>query len=125
MASQKLSVAVSIFNFYFGCYACYIIKLRPQVRKFSTNPSLSQMVKPPVQIFGIEGRYATALYSAASKQKTLDGVEKDLMKFQASLKSDAKLKEFVQDPTIKHNFKGNAKLVALKISIKSVARNLI
>ena len=28
-------------------------------------------VRAPVQVFGIEGRYATALYSAASKQVTL------------------------------------------------------
>lgn len=84
------------------------------------------MVKPPVQIFGIEGRYATALYSAASKQKTLESVEKDLVKFQASLKSDAKLKEFVENPTIKRNLKANAlKGVAEKISMKPEAGNLL
>lgn len=35
-------------------------------------------LKPPIQVFGLEGRYATALYSAASKQKKLDQVEKEL-----------------------------------------------
>lgn len=40
------------------------------------------LVQPPIQVFGVEGRYATALYSAASKQKSLDVVEKDLLKFQ-------------------------------------------
>lgn len=38
--------------------------------------------QPPVQVFGLEGRYATALYSAASKQKALDSVEKDLVSIQ-------------------------------------------
>jgi F0F1-type ATP synthase delta subunit len=32
----------------------------------------------PIQIFGIEGRYAHALYSAASKKNALDKVEKEL-----------------------------------------------
>lgn len=40
-------------------------------------PSCSQ---PPVQVYGIEGRYATALYSAASKENKLDQVEKELLR---------------------------------------------
>jgi len=39
-------------------------------------------LQPPIQVFGLEGRYATALFSAASKQKALDTVEKDLINFQ-------------------------------------------
>lgn len=42
-------------------------------------------LKPPVQVFGIEGRYATALYSAGSKQNQLEAIEKDLVKFQVSI----------------------------------------
>lgn len=34
--------------------------------------------QPPIQVYGLEGRYATALYSAASKQKKLDQIEKEL-----------------------------------------------
>lgn len=66
------------------------------------------MVKPPLQIFGIEGRYACALYSAASKQKCLEAVEKDLISFQASIKKDPKLKDFVINPTIKRSLKASA-----------------
>lgn len=58
------------------------------------------MVKPPVQIFGMEGRYACALYSAATKMKTLDQVEKDLVKFQATIKKDEKLRDILANPTI-------------------------
>ncbi|KAL0614269.1 ATP synthase subunit O, mitochondrial [Plecturocebus cupreus] len=46
------------------------------VRYFSTS-----VVRPfakLVRVYGIEGRYATALYSAASKQKKLEQVEKEL-----------------------------------------------
>ena len=66
------------------------------------------MVKPPLQVFGIEGRYATALYSAASKQKCLEAVEKDLISFQASVKKDQNLKDFVINPTIKRSLKASA-----------------
>lgn len=34
--------------------------------------------QPPIQVYGVEGRYATALFSAASKQKNLDKVEQEL-----------------------------------------------
>lgn len=36
--------------------------------------------QPPVQVYGLEGRYATALYSAATKQKKLEQVEKELLR---------------------------------------------
>lgn len=41
--------------------------------------------QPPIQVFGLEGRYATALFSAASKQKSLDVVEKDLTNIQVNI----------------------------------------
>ncbi|KAF7268775.1 ATP synthase subunit O, mitochondrial [Rhynchophorus ferrugineus] len=105
MASQKLSMAV---------------------RQFSTSNVASQLVKPPVQIFGIEGRYATALYSAASKQKTLDAVEKDLVSLQQSLRKDLKFREFILNPTIKRNLKSEAlKAVSSKISLKPESANLL
>ena len=65
-------------------------------------------MRAPVQVFGIEGRYATALYSAASKQKALDAVEKDLTTFVDVLKKDGRLADFLYDPSIK---------VAVSISI--------
>ncbi|KAJ8675432.1 hypothetical protein QAD02_011218 [Eretmocerus hayati] len=78
------------------------------VRSFSSSPVSQQMVKPPIQVFGLEGRYATALYSAASKQKALDSVEKDLVKFQGMIKTDQKLAEIIKDPSIKRKVKAEA-----------------
>ncbi len=62
-------------------------------------------MKPPVAVFGIEGRYATALYSAASKQKQLDTVEKDLRNFANQIKKDTRLAEFLFDPSVKKGLK--------------------
>lgn len=78
------------------------------------------MVKPPIQVFGIEGRYACALYSAASKTKSLDAVEKDLNNFQNNFKKDAKLRDFILNPTIKRNVKAAAlKDVAAKVNFST------
>merc|ERR1711902_88218 len=43
-------------------------------RGFSSTASMGQLVKTPTQVFGTEGRYAAALYSAATKQKALAAV---------------------------------------------------
>ncbi len=34
--------------------------------------------QPSLQVFGVEGRYAHALFSAATKQKALETTEKEL-----------------------------------------------
>lgn len=84
------------------------------------------MVKPPVQLFGIDGRYATALYSAASKQKSLDAVEKDLIKFQTAMKSDVTFRNFVDNPVIKRPLKSEAmKSAAAKMSLSPQTSNLL
>uniref|UniRef100_A0A452GZ82 ATP synthase peripheral stalk subunit OSCP, mitochondrial n=1 Tax=Gopherus agassizii TaxID=38772 RepID=A0A452GZ82_9SAUR len=78
----------------------------------------SQLVKPPIQVYGLEGRYATALYSAASKQKKLDQVEKELSRVSTLLK-DPKLSSVVVNPHVKSVIKQktiNDALVKEKLS---------
>ncbi|KAI5106919.1 ATP synthase subunit O, mitochondrial, partial [Silurus meridionalis] len=60
--------------------------------------------QPPIQVYGVEGRYATALYSAASKQKNLDKVEQELGRVNSLIK-DPKLSSIVLNPHIKRNIK--------------------
>lgn len=73
-------------------------------------------MKPPIQVFGLPGRYASALYSAASKKKQLDNVEKDLVQFQKSILAEPILKEFIINPTLKRSLKADAlKHVATKV----------
>lgn len=58
-------------------------------------------LKPPIQVYGVEGRYATALFSAASKQKKLDQVEQELGKVSVSitntLNCNTKMKRTIND----------------------------
>ncbi len=48
-------------------------------------------LQPPIQVYGVEGRYATALFSAASKQKCLDKVEQELGRVTVSYTLDLRL----------------------------------
>ncbi|KYN38293.1 ATP synthase subunit O, mitochondrial [Trachymyrmex septentrionalis] len=84
------------------------------------------MVKPPLQVFGIEGRYATALFSAATKQKALDAVEKDLISFQGPLKKDPILIDFIKNPSIKRKDKVEAfKAIGKKNGMNPTTENLL
>lgn len=58
----------------------------------------SKMVKTPIPLFGVEGRYTTALFSAASKQQQLDAVETDLKKLSKVIESDTKFRDFLYNP---------------------------
>ena len=53
--------------------------VRCNARSLSTA---SEFIRGPVQVFGIEGRYAHALYSAATKQGTAGEVESQLNSLQ-------------------------------------------
>nr|ADV36665.1 H+ transporting ATP synthase O subunit [Antheraea yamamai] len=103
-----------------------VVKGNMLVRSLSTSAATAQLIKPPVQVFGLEGRYASALYSAAYKNKALEIVEKELTQFQQSLRTDAKLKEFIINPTLKRNLKAEAlKHVATKTNLSATTSNLL
>ncbi|XP_018803257.1 PREDICTED: ATP synthase subunit O, mitochondrial [Bactrocera latifrons] len=88
--------------------------------------STTQFVKPPVQVFGLEGRYATSLYSAASKLKQLDQVEKDLNALQVALKSNVSLRMAVTNPIINKKLMSNTlKETADKLKMAPATANLL
>ncbi|XP_018965200.2 ATP synthase subunit O, mitochondrial-like isoform X1 [Cyprinus carpio] len=100
-----------------------------QVRQFSTSVirPVAKLVKPPIQVYGVEGRYATALFSAASKQKSLDKVEQELGRV-FSLIKDPKLSSIVMNPHVNLIFNNisfinamtNAKLSPITINLVNV-----
>ena len=58
------------------------------------------LLQPPIQVFGIEGRYAHAMYSAAAKQKNLEQVESELSKVDELIRTNDKLSEYLANPTL-------------------------
>ena len=99
--------------------------MRIIARGLSTSASRVQLVQPPIQVFGTEGRYATALYSAASKKNALDAVEKDLRGFQDTLKKDGRLGDFLEDPSIQKTTKAQGLAAACdKLKMNELSKNL-
>ncbi|KAK9502283.1 hypothetical protein O3M35_011081 [Rhynocoris fuscipes] len=90
------------------------------------SSATTKPIKPPVAVFGLDGRYASALYSAATKLKQLDQVEKDLETVKQTLKTDTKFKEFLENPVIKRSLKIEAvKEAANKIKLSPPSANLL
>uniref|UniRef100_A0A8C0DG98 ATP synthase peripheral stalk subunit OSCP, mitochondrial n=1 Tax=Balaenoptera musculus TaxID=9771 RepID=A0A8C0DG98_BALMU len=77
-------------------------RLSRQVRCFSTSVlrPFIKPVRPPVQIYGIKGRYATALYSAASKQNKLEQVAKESLRVGQILK-EPEMAASIMNPYVK------------------------
>ncbi|KAL2116875.1 hypothetical protein VTJ04DRAFT_9043 [Mycothermus thermophilus] len=73
--------------------------LLTQVRTFAA-PAADQKVKPPVSLFGLDGTYATALYTAAVKTSSLEPTAKGLAALGNLLEKDAKLVSILQTPTL-------------------------
>lgn len=64
------------------------------------NKIVGKLIKPPISLFGLEGRYVNALYSAASKTNKLDAVEGDLKKVSQLYKTDIKFKDYMINPLV-------------------------
>ncbi|XP_050406653.1 ATP synthase subunit O, mitochondrial [Patella vulgata] len=103
------------------------LKLSHFVRQFSTTVARKgQIVQAPIQIFGIEGRYAHALYSAATKEKKLDAVEGELKALGSLLKTDAKFADFCNDPSLKRTEKkATIEKISAKLKYSSLTSNLL
>jgi F-type H+-transporting ATPase subunit O len=54
----------------------------------------------PLVLHGIDGRYATALFTAAQKQDVVDKVEADLNAIKGLMDRDEKFKFFMETPII-------------------------
>ncbi|KAK3577392.1 hypothetical protein CHS0354_032240 [Potamilus streckersoni] len=96
------------------------------VRQFSSSAVRHKLVYPPIQVYGVEGRYATALFSAASKEKKLDAVEKELDSLRELMKKDVRFTEFLLNPSLKRKDKIDTLRDAMaKQKFSSLTTNLL
>jgi F-type H+-transporting ATPase subunit O len=72
--------------------------LRQTVRGFASAASNS--VKPPVQLFGLDGSYASALYTASVKNSSIETTEKSLGALKNLIEKDQKLNTVVENPSL-------------------------
>lgn len=84
------------------------------------------MLQTPVPVFGINGRYASAVYSAGMKSKEIDKIEKDFIQFQDALNKDKKFSQIMKDPTIKKNVKADSlRDIGQKMAFTKTATNTL
>lgn len=60
----------------------------------------AKSVKPPIQLFGVDGTYANALYSASAQASSIDASYEGLTKLANLIKEDAKVNEFLTNPAL-------------------------
>ncbi|KAI0974785.1 ATP synthase delta subunit-domain-containing protein [Xylaria arbuscula] len=71
---------------------------RPAVRSYAA--AATQDVKPPISLYGLDGTYATALYTAAVKTSSVDPTAKALSALGDLYAKDAKLATVLATPTL-------------------------
>lgn len=70
-------------------------------RVFSRSmASAAKSIKPPVQLFGVDGTYATALYSASVQESSVEASHKGLTKIAELVQQDPKVNEFLTNPAL-------------------------
>lgn len=68
-------------------------------RTLATKASAAA-VKPPVQLFGLDGTYATALFTAAAKDAAVDKTNASVEKLAQALAKDAKVSAVLANPAL-------------------------
>ncbi|KAE8445450.1 ATP synthase F0 subcomplex subunit OSCP atp5 [Mollisiaceae sp. DMI_Dod_QoI] len=69
-----------------------------QFRSYATPAAPD--AKPPIALYGLDGTYATALYTAAVKNSTLENTAKAINALHEVYNRDAKLATIMQAPTL-------------------------
>jgi len=79
-----------------------------QVRSFSSSPIVNaERIQAPIQLYGLEGRYAHAIYAAAARKNQLDSVDKDFQNLSALFKKEKNLQTLLKNPLLSKQQKQN------------------
>uniref|UniRef100_A0A060T3B9 ATP synthase subunit 5, mitochondrial n=1 Tax=Blastobotrys adeninivorans TaxID=409370 RepID=A0A060T3B9_BLAAD len=74
--------------------------LRQSVRATRAYATQAAKSTPPVKLFGIDGSYASALYTASAKSSSIEATEKSLASLKTVLEKDTKLKTILENPSL-------------------------
>ncbi|KAI9008083.1 ATP synthase delta subunit-domain-containing protein [Gaertneriomyces semiglobifer] len=97
---------------------------RAAVRSYATAPAASQNVTAPLSLHGIDGRYATALYTAAAKNGSLDAVESELNRVKDLFNKNEDMKTTLESPLVDKQTKKDALKSLLSGKYSDVTKNL-
>ncbi|CEO97072.1 ATP synthase subunit O, mitochondrial [Plasmodiophora brassicae] len=82
-------------------------------RRWASGGAVAQ---PPIQLFGVGGRYAHALFNVAQKENAVDRVNDELAQLTALSRSNENFNVLLNDPTVG---KGEKKKLVTKLFEKS------
>ncbi|KAG5520141.1 hypothetical protein PMAC_001217 [Pneumocystis sp. 'macacae'] len=85
---------------------------------YSTVTEVTRM-KAPIELYGIDGIYATALYNAAARNTSLEKTEKQLISLCNIIDKDTKLSMVLDDPSLS----SKDRLIIAEILAKSLGND--
>ncbi|KAG0673096.1 ATP synthase F0 subcomplex subunit OSCP atp5 [Pichia californica] len=97
---------------------------RQFVRSLATASAAA--VKPPVQLFGLDGTYATALFTAAAKDSSVDKTYSSIEKLNNAIKEDKKLGSILSNPSL--SFDSRKQVISTVVStlkLEPIVLNLL
>lgn len=93
-------------------------------RSLATKAAAS--VKAPVQLFGLDGTYATALYTAAAKDSSIEKTNSSVEKLASTLESDAKVATVLANPALSLGARKEiVSTLATQLKLEQVTVNLL
>lgn len=88
--------------------------------------SASKAVKPPVQLFGVDGTYANALYAASVQESSVVSSFQGLTKIRELVQQDAKVGEFLTNPTLSKDDRAMViSTIGSKLSLDKTVTNFL
>ncbi|KAH3673486.1 hypothetical protein WICMUC_003592 [Wickerhamomyces mucosus] len=91
-----------------------------------TLATATKSIKPPVQLFGLDGTYATALFTAASKTTSIESASKSLINLQKTIELDPKIQNFLSNPALSSEDRSNVvKILSNFEKLDSSVSNLL
>lgn len=91
-----------------------------------TLASAAKSTKPPIQLFGVEGTYASALFSASAERSSVDASFQGLTKVSDLIKNDAKIADFLHNPALsKDDRKTVVDTIAESLSLDKTIHNFL
>ncbi|ODV84418.1 hypothetical protein CANARDRAFT_29272 [[Candida] arabinofermentans NRRL YB-2248] len=86
----------------------------------------SKTIKAPVQLFGLDGTYATALFTAAAKESAVDKAFVSVETLKSAIASDAKLGQILGNPSLSATSRSEViSILAKEYKLEPVVVNLL
>ncbi|KAG7699186.1 hypothetical protein KL930_002027 [Ogataea haglerorum] len=95
-------------------------------RQFVRRLASAAPIKPPVQLFGLDGTYATALFSASAKDSSIDKTFQSVQKLSSTISKDAKVAQVLSNPAMSLNARKEVvSILSKELKLEPVVANLL